>query len=57
MSGINGDKARFHRERKQKIHRRERNRKMLAAATARATPSSVPPAPVAAESKGKEQVA
>jgi hypothetical protein len=29
MSGINGDKARFHRERKQKIHRRERNREML----------------------------
>jgi hypothetical protein len=29
MSGINGDKARFHRRRKQKIHRRERNREML----------------------------
>ncbi len=29
MSGINGDKARFHRERKQKIHRRKRNREML----------------------------
>jgi hypothetical protein len=26
MSGINGDKARFHRERKQKIARRKRNR-------------------------------
>jgi len=26
MSGINGDKARFHRERKQKIARRLRNR-------------------------------
>jgi hypothetical protein len=29
MSGINGDKARFHRERKQKIHRRERQRAMF----------------------------
>jgi len=26
MSGINGDKSRFHRERKQKIARRTRNR-------------------------------
>ena len=25
MSGINGDNARLHRERKQKIHRRNRN--------------------------------
>jgi hypothetical protein len=30
MSAINGDKARFHRERKQKIQRRIRNRKMFA---------------------------
>jgi hypothetical protein len=29
MSGINGDKSRFHRVRKQKIHRRERNRELL----------------------------
>jgi hypothetical protein len=29
MSGINGDKARFHRVRKQKIARRERKRKFL----------------------------
>jgi hypothetical protein len=29
MSGINGDKARFHRERKQKIHRRARQREMF----------------------------
>jgi hypothetical protein len=29
MSGINGDKARFHRERKQKIARRIRNREMM----------------------------
>jgi len=31
MSGINGDKARFHRIRKQKIARRKRNREMLKA--------------------------
>jgi hypothetical protein len=29
MSGKNGDKSRFHRERKQKIARRQRNRKFL----------------------------
>ena len=29
MSGINGDKSRFHRERKQKIARRKRNRELL----------------------------
>jgi hypothetical protein len=29
MSGINGDKSRFHRERKQKIARRGRNRELL----------------------------
>ena len=29
MSGINGDKARFHRERKQKIARRLRNREQF----------------------------
>jgi hypothetical protein len=31
MSGINGDKARFHRERKQKLARRKRNEEMLKA--------------------------
>jgi hypothetical protein len=31
MSGINGDKARFHRKRKQKIRRREKQREMLVA--------------------------
>lgn len=31
MSGINGDKSRFHRQRKQKIQRRARNREMLKA--------------------------
>ena len=30
MSGINGDKSRFHVARKKKIARRTRNRKMLA---------------------------
>jgi hypothetical protein len=29
MSGINGDKSRFHRERKQKIAKRNRNRELL----------------------------
>ncbi len=29
MSGINGDKSRFHRNRKQKIARRLRNREMV----------------------------
>lgn len=29
MSGINGDKSRFHRERKQKIARRNRNRELF----------------------------
>jgi hypothetical protein len=29
MSGINGDKSRFHRERKQKIARRMRNRELF----------------------------
>lgn len=29
MSGINGDKSRFHRGRKQKIARRKRNRELL----------------------------
>jgi hypothetical protein len=29
MSGINGDKSRFHRERKQKIARRNRSRLLL----------------------------
>ena len=50
MSGINGDKSRFNRERKQKIARRKRNRELLERAaksnksadtTARAKPQSV----------------
>ncbi len=31
MSGVNGDKARFNRRRRQKISRRQSNRKMLRA--------------------------
>ena len=34
MSGINGDKSRFHRERKEKIARRIRNRKLFKGQTA-----------------------
>jgi hypothetical protein len=33
MSGINGDKARFHRERKQKIAKRKRTRELLSRAS------------------------
>jgi hypothetical protein len=51
MSARNGDKSRFHRERKQKIARRKRNQELLARAakegrpagtTARTKPRSVP---------------
>jgi predicted lactoylglutathione lyase len=34
MSAINGDKSRFHRERKQKIARRKRTRELLNMVTA-----------------------
>ena len=40
MSRINGDKSRFHRERKQKIARRTRNRKMLKGLTSATKPTS-----------------
>jgi hypothetical protein len=33
MSAINGDKARFHRDRKEKIARRKRTRELLNSAT------------------------
>jgi hypothetical protein len=36
MSAINGDKSRFHRERKQKIARRKRTRELLNMAAAQA---------------------
>src|SRR5260221_14391562 len=51
MSGINGDKARFNRLRKQKIARRLRNQEMLKemAATAKRAKSSKGVSPKAAE--------
>lgn len=51
MSAVNGDKSRFHRERKQKLARRKRNRELLHTAAAKlksttaagsAKPRSVP---------------
>ena len=42
MSAINGDKARFHRKRKDGIARRARNRERLASAGARGEVSVVP---------------
>ncbi|HVI79157.1 MAG TPA: hypothetical protein VM715_13535 [Candidatus Acidoferrum sp.] len=50
MSARNGDKSRFHRERKQKIARRKRSQELLTApkqtntgkAPARSTPRSLP---------------
>ena len=50
MSGINGDKSRFHRERKQKIERRQRNRelmKKIADGQKTAVPASTPKRSVA----------
>ena len=45
MSGINGDKARFHRVRKEKIARRLRNEKLFAGQVApKATASQKPAA-------------
>jgi hypothetical protein len=38
MSALNGDKSRFHRERKQKLARRKRTRELL-----KATPVHTPP--------------
>jgi hypothetical protein len=42
MSGLNGDKSRFHRERKQKIAKRKRNRELFKAAVGSAKPSPPP---------------
>jgi hypothetical protein len=51
MSGINGDKSRFHRERKQKLAKRKRNRELLKNATSPGKPaparSGSKPSPVA----------
>jgi len=40
MSAINGDKSRFHRERKSKIARRARNRKLFGSLKVQAKPTS-----------------
>jgi hypothetical protein len=50
MSGINGDKARFNRRRRQKISRRQSNRRMLKAL---AEKHLVPP--VAQENAGDKE--
>jgi hypothetical protein len=50
MSGINGDKSRFHRERKQNIARRIRSRKLLQTLAKQRKP-------VAAESGSKPEAA
>jgi hypothetical protein len=42
MSGINGDKARFHRQRKAKIARRLRNEERLGFAAAEQKPAAAP---------------
>lgn len=52
MSAINGDKSRFHRERKQKIARRQRSRKLLsrdeAVSKSVDVPAGAKPRPVSA---------
>jgi len=52
MSSLNGDKARFHRIRKQKIARRKRQRELLHPAAVPPKPAEapvgIPPAPVSA---------
>jgi len=45
MSGINGDKSRFNRERKQKISRRKRTRELLLRAAAQPKRTNVSPRP------------
>jgi hypothetical protein len=42
MSAVNGDKSRFHRERKQNIARRKRTRELLAAATKKSKSTEAP---------------
>jgi hypothetical protein len=42
MSGLNGDKSRFHRERKHKIAKRKRNRELLKTAAGHAKKSAPP---------------
>jgi hypothetical protein len=52
MSKINGDKSRFHRERKQKIARRTRNRELL-----KDLPGPRKPTTSASDSKTKATIA
>lgn len=54
MSGINGDKARFNRRRRQKISRRLSNQKMLKALEEK---HLTPPAPDQPKDKDQEKVA
>ena len=42
MSAVNGDKSRFHRERKQNIARRKRTRELLAAVHKKSKPTDAP---------------
>jgi hypothetical protein len=49
MSGVNGDKSRFHRERKQKLARRIRNRKLFEGQPAPKSAASAPAAKVKTE--------
>lgn len=42
MSGINGDKSRFHRKRKQNIERRKRNRELVKNLAEQRTSAAVP---------------
>jgi hypothetical protein len=48
MSRVNGDKSRFNRERKQKIARRIRNRKLFESGKHPAVNPATKPAPVSA---------
>jgi hypothetical protein len=50
MSGINGDKSRFHRQRKQKVAQRQRTREWLAGLAEQ-------PKPVAAAAAAKPKTA
>jgi hypothetical protein len=44
MSSMNGDKSRYHRERKQKVARRKRTRELLARAATQGKAVNSPPA-------------
>jgi len=50
MSGINGDKSRFHRQRKHKIEQRIRTRELVKGL---AEPRKSPPVPPASASKAR----